>query len=969
MTIRGRVPRSMQRTPGWPALVGLAALIAVLAAVLFTASPVNAQSPTVRVYFEEGAYTVAESDDPTTPDVAENEVLVTVRLSADPQRQVIIPIETSDEYGASSADYSALPTNVTFNSGETSKTILFTATDDTVDDDGETVVLYIGSSLPAGVTSDFFRDTTSVTIKDDDRPTSLTVSFDVGIATVAEGATTTIDVRLSDDPEREIVIPITAAGLGGATSDDYSGVPSSVTFGADQCYYRNTNEEYTCYETSKRIRFMAVQDSDDDEDEAVGLSIGSPLPAGVIQGRPPVKTVRITEVPDSGEVVVGLAQVGVRVRARVYFYTSLGSASESGISSEAWQWQRSATEYGGYSDIPASEGGTSNLYTPSAGDLGMWLKAKVTYDDATDTGLTAQMTTRQPVLWGPVVSNAGLAHYDDRGLAYILIHPHTHRYVQPFTTGPDPRGYLLVGARLALYEYEGTAAGTWEVHADAAGLPAVEPLAAARPIPNIDSADDSFEELTHPDGVLLDPGTRYWIVISQTTPSDGGNIGVGAYNPWGGLFEELGITELGPDQEEWDPAPVDPGSADGWSVDFQALTYCYDDPDDPSDDPSENCGDNSAGSFLFNCEDVLALLPWRLLSNALQISQPMVLQMSLLVAPEVTVQFTEDSYTVAEGGTQAVTVELNGDPRRTFTIPITTTDEGGATSADYSGVPSSVTFNAGETSKTFSFTATQDTVDDDDESVKLGFGTMPDVWVSVGTRDETTVSITDDDDPFVTVMYGQSSYTVAEGGTQTVTVTLSADPERTIIIPIEKTDQGGADSADYSGVPSSVTFNAGETETSPSPSAATQDTVDDDDESVLLEFGTMPDARVSAGAIGEATVSITDDDDPFVTVMYGQSSYTVAEGGTQTVTVTLSADPERTIIIPIEKADQGGADVRRLLGRALQRDLQRGGDVQALHLHRRARTTVDDDDESVKLEFGTMPDERVNAGIHRRRQR
>ena len=143
MTIRGRVPRSMQRTPGWPALVGLAALIAVLAPVLFTASPVNAQDPTVQVYFEEGAYTVAESDDPTTPDVAENEVLVTVRLSRDPQRQVIIPIETSDEEGASSADYSALPANVTFNSGETSKTILFTATDDTVDDDGEIVYLVL----------------------------------------------------------------------------------------------------------------------------------------------------------------------------------------------------------------------------------------------------------------------------------------------------------------------------------------------------------------------------------------------------------------------------------------------------------------------------------------------------------------------------------------------------------------------------------------------------------------------------------------------------------------------------------------------------------------------------------------------------------------------------------------------------------------------------------------------------------
>ena len=960
MTIRGRVPRSNQRTHSRPALVGPALLIAVLAAVLFTASPVNAQSPTVRVYFEEDAYTVAESDDPSTPNVAENEVLVTVRLSRDPQRQVIIPIEKFDDEGASSADYSGVPQNVTFNSGETSKTILFTATHDTVDDDGETVYLGIGSSLPAGVTSDFFGDRTSVTIKDDDRPTSLTVSFDVGMATVDEGETTTIKVRLSEDPEREIVIPITVAGLGGATSDDYSGVPSSVTFGADQCRYY-TNEAYTCYETSKSISFMALQDSDDDDGEAVRFSIGSPLPAGVTLGQPAMSTVRISEGNDSGEVVVGTAQVGVSVSARVYFYTSGGRISEEGISNEAWQWQRSATEYGGYSDIPASEGGTSNPYTPSAGDLGMWLKAKVTYDDATDTGLTAQMTTQQPVLWGPVVSNAGFAHYSDRGFVYVLIHPLTQRYAQPFTTGPDPRGYLLVGARLALYESEGTAAGTWEVHADAAGLPAVEPLAAARPIPHIDSADDSFEELTHPDGVHLDPGTRYWIVISQTTPYDDGNIGVGAYNPWGGLFHELGFRELGPDQEEWDPAPVDPGSADGWSVDFQALTYYYDDPDDPSDDPSATCEDNTEEGFEIACEDVLALLPWRLLSHSFKLSQPIVLQMSVLVAPEVTVRFTEDSYTVAEGGTQAVTVELNGDPRRTFTIPITTTDEGGATSTDYS-TPSSVRFNAGETSKTFSFTATQDTVDDDDESVKLGFGTMPDVWVSAGTRDETTVNIADDDDPFVTVMYDQSSYTVAEGGTQTVTVTLSADPERTIIIPIEKTDQGGADSADYSGVPSSVTFNAGEM-SKPFTFTATQDTVDDDDESVLLEFGMMPDARVSAGAIGEATVSITDDDDPFVTVMFGQSSYTVAEGGTQTVTVTLSADPERTIIIPIEKTDQGGADSADYSGVPSSVTFN-AGEMSKPFTFTAAQDEIDDDDESVLLEFGTMPDERVNAGIH-----
>ena len=63
----------------------------------------------------------------------------------------------------------------------------------------------------------------------------------------------------------------------------------------------------------------------------------------------------------------------------------------------------------------------------------------------------------------------------------------------------------------------------------------------------------------------------------------------------------------------------------------------------------------------------------------------------------------------------------------------------------------------------------------------------------------------------MTVSFGQSAYAVAEGGAQTVTVTLSADPERTVIISIEKTDQGGATAADYSGVPGSVTFTSGDT--------------------------------------------------------------------------------------------------------------------------------------------------------------
>ena len=140
--------------------------------------------------------------------------------------------------------------------------------------------------------------------------------------------------------------------------------------------------------------------------------------------------------------------------------------------------------------------------------------------------------------------------------------------------------------------------------------------------------------------------------------------------------------------------------------------------------------------------------------------------------PAVTVGFGSATYGVAEGGTVTVRVTLSADPERSVSIPITTVNEGGAANGDYSGVPASVAFASGETEQTFTLRATQDTGDDDDESVKLGFGNLP-AGVSAGTPSETTVNITDDDDPQVSVSYGATSYSVAEGGTVAVRGTLT----------------------------------------------------------------------------------------------------------------------------------------------------------------------------------------------------
>ena len=285
-----------------------------------------------------------------------------------------------------------------------------------------------------------------------------------------------------------------------------------------------------------------------------------------------------------------------------------------------------------------------------------------------------------------------------------------------------------------------------------------------------------------------------------------------------------------------------------------------------------------------------------------------------------------------------------------MTIPLTATGQGGATASDYS-VPSSVVFNAGDTEKEITFQATPDAVDDDGESVKLGFGSSLPARITTGSPAETTVSITDDDVPSVTVSFEQPSYTVAEGGTVEVKVILSADPERTVTIPLLRVNQGGADSSDYSGVPQSVVFNSGDTEKS-FDFEAIDDAANDDGESVKVSFGSLPD-QVSAGTHSGTTVSITDDDVPSVTVSFEETSYTVGEGNTIVVKVVLSADPERTVTIPLTKTNQGGATASDYsVPSSVVFD---SGDTEKTFSFSATQDTADDDGESVKLGFGNIP--------------
>ena len=234
----------------------------------------------------------------------------------------------------------------------------------------------------------------------------------------------------------------------------------------------------------------------------------------------------------------------------------------------------------------------------------------------------------------------------------------------------------------------------------------------------------------------------------------------------------------------------------------------------------------------------------------------------------VTVRPTSLSVTEEDPAGATYTVGLTAQPMDTVTLTVS-----GATGMDVTVNPSSLTFTTGNwaTARTVTVTAGADE-NSGNETVTLTHSAsgggyddveIADVRVFVLDNDETRPPpVTDNDEtrpPPVTVSYGSSGYTATEDGMAAeVTVTLSADPERQVVIPITAVNHGGATRGDYSDLPASVTFERGDT-SHRFTVTATDDSIDDDGESVTLGFGALP-TRISAGTTDEATVTIEDND-------------------------------------------------------------------------------------------------------------
>ena len=262
---------------------------------------------------------------------------------------------------------------------------------------------------------------------------------------------------------------------------------------------------------------------------------------------------------------------------------------------------------------------------------------------------------------------------------------------------------------------------------------------------------------------------------------------------------------------------------------------------------------------------------------------------------DVSFSVTGPAAVAEDAGTATYTVTLSAQPAASVTVDYATADGTATAGSDYTAASGTLTFTPTnwDTAQTVAVTISNDTVDDDDETFTFtlsnpGSGAVLSVSPSLST------TITDDDVPALTVSFGAATYNVREGATVSVAVSLSAMPERSLTIPLTATNGTGATSSDYS-VPRSVTFAS--TETSKTLTfSATDDAVDEANETVTLGFGTLP-PRLTAGTTSQAAVTITDDNSRGL--MLSATSLAVNENASGTYTVALSSQPTTNVTVTV----------------------------------------------------------------------
>jgi len=320
-------------------------------------------------------------------------------------------------------------------------------------------------------------------------------------------------------------------------------------------------------------------------------------------------------------------------------------------------------------------------------------------------------------------------------------------------------------------------------------------------------------------------------------------------------------------------------------------------------------------------------------------------------------QISVNSVTANEGNTGTVsasfTVTLSNPSSSVITVNYATADDTAVAGLDYTAVSGTLTYTAGQTSKTVTVQVIGDTIDELNETFRLNLSGATNATIAAGTG---TGTITDNDT--ATIRISDVTTTETDPGTTVdavLNVTLSVPSSLPVSVNYATTPGTATSGVDYTAASGTVTFAPGEVS---KPVAVTLlgDLLNEANETINVDL-TVPVNATISDSRGVITIA---ENDPLPSITVNDISVTEGNSGTKTATFTLtmSAPSGRNVTVTYATADGTALAPTDYTARTGSLTFTAGATTVTLAITVRGDTTVETD-ETVLLNL-TNP---VNATI------
>jgi ELWxxDGT repeat protein len=267
-----------------------------------------------------------------------------------------------------------------------------------------------------------------------------------------------------------------------------------------------------------------------------------------------------------------------------------------------------------------------------------------------------------------------------------------------------------------------------------------------------------------------------------------------------------------------------------------------------------------------------------------------------------TLKFDSSNFTVNEqAGTATITVDRVGGSDGTVTVHYATSNGSGLAGRDYLAGSGTLTFNPGDTSKTFTVTILDDGVGESDRTVNLTLDT-PSGGATLGTPSAAVLTIQETD--FGQIQFGAAVYTVFEdGGSVTITVVRTGGSDGTSTIGYTTRNGTALAGTDYQAASGTLVFNAGDTSKS-----FVVTILDDPNSETNKIFNLSLDLPVGNDTLGsQGTAQVVIVPHGFGQLQFSSASYSVnQDAGLATITVTRSVGINGAVSVNYSTSDGTG---------------------------------------------------------------